>query len=73
MLVAEKSCFCSNEGVHGIIDILGVFYPQYGSQPYVEECFWKHLKVIKELIAIPRSGHYIWVPKVLSWTILDIQ
>jgi hypothetical protein len=55
MLVEEKSCFCNNDGIDGIMDILGVFYPQYGFQPYVEECFWKHLKVIKTTYCHPKK------------------
>jgi hypothetical protein len=60
---------------HGVMDNLGVVYPQYWLQSDVEECFNKRLDVIKVAFCHPKKMEYsdVWILEVLLATSLDIQ
>ncbi len=60
--------------IHGIMHNLGVVYSQYWLQLDANECFNKHLEVIKVAFCQPKKvGTNVWVLEVLCASSLDIQ
>jgi hypothetical protein len=60
---------------HGVIEALGVVFPQYWMMADCEEFFKRHISVIKaQHCYAKRIGpDQTWVPKVLSSMSLDLQ